>query len=100
MRLRKVSGKTFKTVSALYLFTDSEAHLLTNQNGGDMEDSKPSKSTASENLMFEDGVRRIDIIVAYEANAAHDPHRQKYFDNLKVLGLEFEQAKQVSGLSF
>ena len=60
-----------------------------------MSDEK-TKPTATENLMFEDGERRIDIIVAYEANAELDPQRQKYFDNLKKLGLEFEQAKTVS----
>ncbi|XP_066910588.1 anoctamin-4-like isoform X4 [Clytia hemisphaerica] len=70
---------------------DSEAHLLTNTQG-DMSDEK-TKTPAAEDLMFEDGVRRIDIIFAYEANAELDPQRQKYLDNLKVLGLEFEQAK-------
>lgn len=80
--------------------TDDRSGLLTS-----MEMAEKKKSNSVKSLYFEDGIRQIDHMLAYEIVAGDDEkeaakkeeYRQTYLKNLQSKGLEIEHAEISSG---
>ena len=72
---------------------DDKSGLLTS-----LEMAEKKKSETNKSLYFEDGVRIVDYILAYEIGdddddqAERDEHRQTYLNHLQEKGLIIEKA--------
>ena len=76
-------------------FESSELINLNEMNGCGKENSRSS-------LYFKDGVRKIDLVIAYESlsdDNKNEQRRKRFFEKIKDTGLETEEADHYNSRS-